>query len=227
MLNLNNIKIGWVPVSLDSNDVYNHDLDLLYSDPETLSVQNNGLISQCPAHTSFIKNFFIIRAPFDLKLTYNKKDNYVFSENLTQEQYDRFIFPRFQDQGSDNKLLVTVKWSILFVADELCTLEVYPAFMHGNPYNISVGAYDCYKWQRPVDFTFEINDTVDIKRGDPLYYVSFRTLNNKTVKFKRLDWNSDLQKALQQCNLNKIQKKVSWPLIKKCGNFLRPKRFIK
>ena len=227
MLNRNNIKIGWVPVSLDSNDEYNHDLDLLYYEPDTLSVQNNGLISQCPAHTSFVKNFFVIRAPFDLKLEYNEKENYVFSENLTQDQYNRFIFPRFQDRGIDNKLLVTVKWSLLFVADEPCTLEVYPAFMHEKMYNVSIGSYDCYSWQRPIDFTFEIQNIIDIKRGDPLYYISFRTPKNKTVKFTRLEWDDQLKKAVQQCNLNKIQRKISWPLIKKGGNFLRPKRFIK
>ena len=227
MLNHKNIKIGWVPITLDNSGTYSHDLDLLYFDPEKLSIQNNGLVSKCPAHTNFIKNFFVIRAPFDLKLTYDKTKDFIISENLTQEQYDRFIFPRFQDRGDDDKLNVTVNWRLLFVSDEPCNLEVYPAFMHGCPFNITVGSYDCFKWQRPIDFTFQIEENIDIKRGDPLYYISFRTTKQKNVNFVRLDWNKELEKALQQCNISKIQKKLSWTLLNNSGNIFRPKRFIK
>lgn len=226
MLNLSKIDIGWVPVSFDNN-VYQHDLDLLYSEPEKLKVQNNGLISECPAHVSFVNKFFIVRAPFDLELEYDQETNYVFSKNLTQEQYNRFIFPRFNDKGDDNKLNITVNWSILFVADEDCTVEIYPAFMHNCPFNVSIGSFNCYKWQRPIDFTFQIEKNVSIKKGDPLYYVSFRTPKDKSVNFKRLEWNDELQKSIDQCNINKLQKKLSWSLIKRTGNILRPKRFIK
>lgn len=219
------MKVGWVPMTMLGPDRYVHDMDLLVEQPDRLTAQNKGTINECPAHTSFVNEFFVVRAPFDLHLEYNHQMGAVRSNTLDDTQFQRFIHVRHNDTGPDGIVSITINWKLLFLSDEDCSLEVYPAFRHGTPFDVAIGSFDIYKWQRPVDFTFQLQEDADITitRGDPLYYVRFTP---GPVKLIRLEWNDDIQRAVQACNLKPLQPGYSWQLIKRTGNWHRPRKFI-
>jgi len=219
------MKVGWVPMTMLGPDRYVHDMDLLVEEPDRLPPQNTGTINECPAHTSFISEFFTVRAPFDLELEYNHEMQALRSSSLDHDQFERFIHARHNDTGDDGVFSITVNWKLLFLADEPCRVEVYPAFRHGTPYDVAVGSFDIYRWQRPVDFTFQLDrdSIISIHKGDPLYYVRFTP---GPVKLQRLEWNDDIQRCVQACNLKPLQPGYSWQLIKRAGNWHRPRKFL-
>lgn len=221
------MQVGWLPLIFYKGN-YTHDMDLLYMEPERLTAQTNGTLTECPAHTQFLSNFFVIRAPMDLEVWYRKEDHGVASPTLNEDQFGRFINVRHTDIGDDELMHITIRWPYLFVADEDCELETYPAFYHGSPFNISVGSFNIHKWQRPVDLTFLVTEDVkiNIRRGDPLFYVRFNH-KDRSTKLKRLEWNEDIKRCLDQCNLKGIQRNLSWRIIETVGNWRRPRKLIK
>lgn len=152
---------------------------------------------KCPAHTDFLKNTFVFRAPFDLNIDIeisNDGNNFrVFCENINQEIFDSIIDIRFLDKLKKNSNLfplIGIDWLLVFTAEHSIKLQVMPAFMHTNDFTnktvIIPGEYDVSKWTRPIETVFEIKnkkEKIIIKQGDALYYVKF--LCDDVIKLKQ------------------------------------------
>lgn len=224
------MKIGWLPLNGDDREVRLQSELLMYQ-PERLNVQDK--VQTCPAHTSFINKFFLIRAPWDLDLvyTYNAttQEFDIRSKKLDQQQFDLLVSPRLTSICDDGSLWITATGGYLMLADDDCMLETYPAFLHGNPFEIAMGSFNINKWQRPCDFTFKMapNTEINIKRGDPLYYVALKPVDDSYPVLERLEETEEIMNNVNRCTgVKEFQKNASWKIATTTGNCMRPKNFL-
>ena len=187
----------------------------------------------CPAHANFLKNYWVIKSPFDLSVKYDRQtDSYQIDQ--TQKFADDFLIPRGGEFTENDHALCSIHLSYLFVADEPVWISVLPPFLHGDVPNTRLicGTYNIYNWQRPIDFSFEILDDkkpVDIKRGQPLMYVSFASKRlNETFKMKEIEMNDELVRIVKSCLPSKYFNRgvLGWAM-HLMGNKSRPKRLVK
>jgi len=229
-------KIGWVPFTRSYSDRYHmlNFLDLIIEEPKKLTgfyKNSKSSFTKCPANAAFLKNIYVVRAPFDLEIKYFRDQRKIW---ISQKQLfvDHMLLPRFGEYSEADKALCSLLVSYMFFADEPVWIEVYPPFLHGEVKNTRLinGTFDIYNWHRPVDFSFEIlNDTksIKIKEGQPLYYVKFVSNKlNDDFQLQRLEWNDELQKAHDRCRPQNYLVNMAWKIMK-LGNKIRPKKFIK
>jgi len=226
------INIGWTYVKSEPKLEV---VENLFFEPEKISdvyKDTTSLFKKCPANTSFLKSFFCIKSPVDLYLKYNRQ-NHTYEINQSQNFVDSFFDPRLNDfDRKKDKALVSLKFMYMFVSDEPVWIETYPAFLHGEVVNTRFvnGGFDIYKWQRPVDFSFEIlddNRPVQIKRGQPLFYVKFIGQNfNDDFKLKKIQWTNELLKTMRSCQPQNFIQGLGWKLMQ-LGNKNRPKKLVK
>lgn len=227
------ITIGWF---LNSDPPWN---DLLYTLPEPLELNKNNSAQyvKCPATAHYCKNTFVIRSGFDVELRFDKetkKIKYVsgsvepsyVSQLLVQfhpNEWKNFQTPIFQfhaDQG--------------FVADQPVWMEVAPPFHNAPslPGHIIPGTFDIYSWQRMISYGFEWHDTSRnfvLKRGDPLYYIRFRSKDpGESFKLQKIEMDDRLKKDVEKCQGVKfVLKNYSWNKLMPLNRLLRPRRYIK
>jgi len=228
-------EIGWTPFKKSYHrDINMEFIDMTAKEPEKINNFYKGttsLFTKCPANATFLKNLFLIRAPFDLEIKIKRKEKFIWV-NQKQLFVENCIDPRFNQYGENDKALCSVLFSYIFFADQPVWIEVYPPFLHGEVKNTRFinGTFDIYNWHRPVDFSFEILDDtkpIKIKENQPLYYVKF--LSNKLnddFELKRLEWTEELNIAHKRCMSNNFLVNFAWKLMK-LGNKIRPKKFIK
>jgi len=228
--------IGWTPYKYTPIEK-NYELEFIhnvYFSPEKITDVYKNTKSRfklCPANAQFIKNFWLIRSPFDLELNLNRKNNNC-SINQNQRFFNTFVNVRWNDFTETDLMLVSFNFQYMFIADEPVWIEVYPPFLHKEVENTRFinGTFDIYNWQRPVDFSFEVLDDtqpVKIKRGEPLFYVKFcsKKLNDDFI-LKQIEWTDELLKLNKRCQPQNWIEGLSWKLMK-AGNKHRPKKLIK
>jgi hypothetical protein len=161
---------------------------------ELISSRKRVVYLKCPAHTDFLKNTFVFRAPFDLTIDLEidsaTNSAKIYCENISQEIFDLIIDRRFllkNKQEINTYPLLGVDWLSVFTAKESTLIQVLPAFMHHNNFTekttIIPGEYDISKWTRPIETVFEIRsnkEKIVIKKGDAISYIKF--LTKDTVK---------------------------------------------
>jgi len=210
-------------------------VDRVFYPPEKISSFYEGSSSyfmDCPAHKSFIKNFWAVKSPVDLVIEYDEKLGRV-SCNQNQMFFDNFILFRTEDFDPEKDLpLFTVAFQYLFVADVPVWIELFPPFLHGGVDNTRVinGTFDIYNWQRPVDFSFEMLDKrkpVSIKKGQPLFYVRFISENlNDNFNLREIHRSEELIKAHGRTRSNAFIPKLTWKLMRSVDRH-RPKKLVK
>ena len=230
--------IGWLPFKKSYSNSYHYieSIERIIKEPEKITNfydKSKSLFTKCPASSNFLKNFFVVKSPFDVEIKYFREEKRIW---VSQKQgfVDHMVDPRFNnEQYTDtDKALCSVLVSYMFVADEPVWLEVYPPFLHGEVKNTRFisGTFDIHSWQRPVDFTFEIlNDkkSIKIKENQPLYYVRFVSKKpNDNFNLKRLKWTEELFKAHANSQPQNYFVNMAWKIMK-LGNKIRPKKFIK
>jgi hypothetical protein len=192
--------VNWCPVK-PNNKSQSH--DFLWLEPEPLIPH---LISQrhkstdffkCPAFREHYRNAFVIKSPIDvtIKVTEVENKRYVYTPDHDQEFFDNYVHLMLDDDPVYTKL--TIMFDYLFYSKESVIMEQISPSMETVDFqsniNVVPGEYDISKWIRPIEFNFEIKDdtkTVEIKRGDPLYYIKFRT--DKTVKLERTEYDNGI-----------------------------------
>lgn len=174
-------------------------LDCVGFEPESLfkNSSSESVYYSCPAWQHKSKRTFIVRSPVDISLKVNlpkegSNEALIESENLNQIKFDRWVTPTFDVDGWCKKDKVTLQLNIpkilFWTKSKNVWIEQKPhAITAVNNNLIAVqGWFNLSSWTRPVSFAFDVVDVskpIVIKRGDPVYEVSFHT-PNKNDYFK-------------------------------------------
>ena len=186
--------------------------DILLIDPEpVLSTifserDKDVLYFKCPAFIEYYKNCYLIRSPIDLTVTITRDSNNKVTVHSDQYPYhiiSDLIYPRFSENNTYGMMTLSINY--IFFSEESTLIELLPPIMHSSEFqdNIRVicGTYDIGKWIRTVELAFELKDeskTINIKRGDPLYYVRFNT-TDKVVLVEK-EYTQDIHYLRNTCS---------------------------
>ena len=185
-------------------------LYLLFNDPEPFIpflVKTRGkddVFVRCPGFTEFFKGAYVITAPFDMEISFNKGNAYpeFITPNVRSNPdlfrvYSTFLINRTLEQPKDSKPLLSLPPSYTFFSNESVMMEMLPPFMMPNSSKFLTvpGVYDIGKWIRPIDFTVEVNNPGEnfiIKKGEPLFVVRFTSSDGSKVELERIIEDKDL-----------------------------------
>tara|TARA_R110002012_G_scaffold276868_1_gene463944 strand:- start:464 stop:1186 length:723 start_codon:yes stop_codon:yes gene_type:complete len=145
---------------------------------------------RCPAFKEKYKNTFVIKAFKDYYLEYipqkDKSFKITSSDKSEEEFYNSFMLrdPLIK--------LGTLQWLNYYYSDTSLEMETFPAYHFNTEFNQKTnfldGQFNINKWFRPIDLTFSLRpqyNSLSIKRGDPLFYIRFKTKNKvKLTHFK-------------------------------------------
>ncbi len=180
--------------------------DVIFFEPEPvidyLSTSRKGTkILKCPAFLDYYKNTYLIKAPIDL--TFKISGSHIDCQNLYPQDYLKKIFSN-RHQPENLYSTVSLAWYYMFYSNKSVMIEVIPPVWHKNKLqnniNIIGATFDISKWYRPLEFAFEIIDDTQlivIKRGDPLYYVKFNTLDK--IKLDRQESTKKIEELIIMC----------------------------
>lgn len=190
-------------------DLYHKDY-LLYQEPDSLykdllkdkdksNDYNNYL--DCPAFLKFIHNGFVVRSPYncDLTIDYN-------TGRFLQDGKVNDIAEHFKPRPScrNGMLMFNLYHNFIFYSEDSIEMSTMPAFMHNSELQSKCtylpGTYDVSKWFRMIDGAYEMKtsfDKLNLRRGDPMYYVKFNT--NDAVKLVRFDLTAEIWNLTQGC----------------------------
>jgi hypothetical protein len=183
--------------------------NLLWFEPEPIvkhiaatRIKYNTEYLKCPAFQDYYKNTFVIKSPIDLIINLQKMpdgSSVLATDRYDQGFYDSYILDR-GETVSGNRLM-SVQFSTLFYSKESVIMEQLNASMETTDLMKNTrcvqGEFDISKWIRPTTFSFETLDALKplvFKRGDPLFYVRFRT--EKKINFIRTDWTEDIGRVV-------------------------------
>lgn len=143
-------------------------------------------IQRCPAFVEYYKNCYIYYSPIDITITYKGCGHIEWKSSLSSQiDVDRLIEVR-DDFGMFSIALYINVWS----DESVCVEQIPINLMRSNPvsdnFEIMTGGFDISKWYRPLQPAFrfkslEPEQTVIIKRGDPLYFIRFLTDKKVTL----------------------------------------------
>ena len=219
------INVYWAPSGgrfPDKKHIVNQS-NLTWFEPEpvinSLIKNRNKYVEyfKCPAFLDYYKNTFLIRCPFDLKISIEKIDGkrYIHTHNYDKEFYNNFIREDIVSDDS-NFFTFSIANSYVFYSDDSVIIEQIPATLS---YHITEtlqnlclipGKYDIGKWIRPLESMYEVIDDskeIILKRGDPLYY--FRLNTEKKINLIRTEYNDTIVDMVQSCTSRKVFSKNS------------------
>jgi hypothetical protein len=178
--------------------------NVLYFEPEPLikhlasSRIKTTEYLKCPAWQDHYKNTFVIKCPIDITISFDKFEDgkyYTKTDRLDQNFYNTYIMDR--GESIDQNKVLSIIFSYMFYSKDSVILEQLNASMERTSLALNTrcieGEFDISKWIRPVNFSFEvidINKPLVFKRGDPLFYLKFRT--DKKINFIRKDWSEEI-----------------------------------
>ena len=162
--------------------------------------------SKCPALVDDLRNVYVIKSPFDIKLTLGPNNS-----AKVENQSPEFGHSFFGDpQGKVGMHQTDLAY--LFFAEKSLLLSHLPAFYDFNSFTENTfqvtGSFDIGRWFRAAGkptFIFKPGKTViDIKEGDALLYVKFNTTEKvNLIEFdnRELDEMGDLHPSFACINL--------------------------
>jgi len=196
-------------------------LQVVFPEPESLfkhiqETRRGNVHLKCPAFQDYLKNTFIIRAPFDFDIAVDRITGNIQVDGMPQDVATKFIVNRIDEIAPGNPFVVTAPPVYLFYStDDIQIESMHPSMeLNNSVSNIMLiqGTYNISKWIRPVDFTFEIRDDtkpVKIKRGDVLFYVKFRITDDSKIDLERVPFTQELENAMRSCyNVKQLIKNV-------------------
>jgi hypothetical protein len=201
-------KIYWCPVLALQNS-YHDSMEMFFLQPDplfkALADQYRGAeFLECPAVQEFCKNTFVVRAPFDITYTYDKETNTLSTNKLGQRFFDSFC--RSRTDGA-----IETAPAYLFYAKESVIMETLPVFLlDSDPAKETQyipGQFDIGKWIRPVCWNFFMGQRLSVLKGDPLFFVRFKTANK--IEFERVEHTGALAKISNACvGVKHYEKKI-------------------
>jgi hypothetical protein len=211
---MKDLKVGWTPFvhnegkPSDSFGYFSEWQHVAIQPPEpaykSIAADRPGSdILPCPGITGYFKNTFLVRCPIDITITVKPDVKTVSIEKFDQKFYNEWVIRRPNDFVNPARPIVTLGPKMVFVADEDVILEALPAMMHDSlalrKIRVIPGTYNIHRWMRPVDFTFEVLDSsesIEFKRGDPLFYVRFVDPKGRNIELERIEQNDELLKTM-------------------------------
>lgn len=203
-----NINLYWSICGGDTEDDYTDALYLLTEEPDNLYDHlvknidkedvNTSNYTLCPAVINETKKIYIVRSPIDYTISWT-------GDSLTTNEYGQSFFDKMVYVRSINSGYITLGFPrIVVYADSEVYLKQYPAFLNESDFSRKTrmvpGGFDISSWFRPLDPTFQIlekNTTIEIKKGDPLYYIIVDT--DEEVTFKKFMMTADLRSMMGKC----------------------------
>lgn len=211
--------VYWSPVTEPSKNTgfaETPELQIIFSEPESLSkhlqkTRSGSAHMACPAFLDYIKNMFVIRAPLDMRIQLNRSKGTIEVFDVS-ESIQKFIMNRMHQTGKNSPWVLSLPPAYVFYSNKDVDIETTHAFMESNESisNIMLipGTYNISKWIRLVDFSVEVKndmEIINIKRGDVLMYVKFKTFDDSKVELERVPMTSELQTAINNCVSVKFQ----------------------
>lgn len=200
------VEVFWTPWTYDFQV-----MQTLFVPPKPilsiLSTERNGTIYlKCPALKEVLKNEYVITAPFDLNITFNKDTRDVFIDRFGQKFYDEFFVNRSNDSPPENPFMLSMPPAYMFYSHDDVSIELKDVslLVSTSTSNLKVipGGYNISKWIRPVEFAVEVIDAtkpIQMCIGDPLFSVKFVTPNNIPVKLTRVERTLELKEKSVAC----------------------------
>ena len=205
------IDIGWI-VSPEFGD-------FAFYAPETVKTKrskplSNRSIQACPAVNELERRLFQVKCPFNLHLQIDKTpkgfdlfaiDN---GTRLDDDLIPKFVTLNKPDIWRDPETpVIQIAMPYVFICDESCYMSQLPPFMEKNhhswPGMMTSGRFQITNWPRILNWAFEWTDTnksLKLKRGSPLFYVFFETLNPddniRLIRAEKTKELSDFRKGI-------------------------------
>ena len=160
-------------------------------------------ILQCPAFRENLRNTFCFQNPKEFQLYFEEgKDTRWFLPHYDKNNKDfninDFIFVR-----TDKSFSLTYGHCIFWCEEPVELEQLHPSFTYTDlalKTELIFGKFDISKWFRPMDCAYTItepNTTIDVKRGDPLYFFKLHT--DRKVVFKRFKYTKELKELSDIC----------------------------
>ena len=176
------------------NDLAMFELDPLLLPPinaiSYLSKKNKLNSFSCPAVQSFLKNVYYICSPIDFSIVRDEQGGFSIINSRNPElDLSSFLFVRYPEQELlENQPMITIHLQYVFVNQkDNVEMQVFDAPLTQLPLINMPGEFNISKWIRPTNFCFFLDPFVqqlNIKRGDPLYAIKFKT--DKTVNLEEI-----------------------------------------
>lgn len=223
-------KITYTPVQFMSNPE-DYDTKLLksasWSKAISLPIERldafelkKGGIQECPAFQFYYKNTFVLRSWHDFKI---KLTNTGIRSNMPTATGHESAFTLHEDNS------ISIMHSYLFKTDKPTWVEILPAFYHPNSaMRVYPGTFNIHSWTRPVMPAIElIEDVLEVKRGDPLAYLRFRTEDVSESFSLKLEEDSESIKSMQERAASSVivkdfQEGLSWKLASRTMGVKKP-----
>jgi len=149
----------------------------------------------CPVYRSELNRTFAIRADIDYTIEY-KEDGTIYCPMYNQSFFDANV----HIEEGNNARIIQLFWFYFLFCEEKMEITQLPPFFHmKNIDHISTfGTYDISNWFRGLTYPiiFKKPTTLEIKRGDILYYIRFNT--DKKINLVNFEYTSELAKIQQE-----------------------------
>ena len=234
--------IGWSPYLSNYNYEDTRYLEVLTDKPRNVNPIEyvSGDIMYCPALCALYKNVYAIKLPYKIILTtdiYGKLTAET-TPDMVKNNIKKIVNITKTDRGYNVQILC----QNLFVSDKPYTiLETLPPILHGcrNEITYLNGAFDCHAWQRPIQFSFFVSDSIinsNMKnnsivfdKGEVVMYVKFNTSNDSVTELHQLspkDVDGISKHILRNMSINENIKGFNFIEIINRVRYRRPKKFL-
>ena len=163
--------------------------------PYSKMVNSQLIYHKCPVWNHKAKRNYIVRSPIDLSMTYQR--------GLSPEPYnvqtkvsinEQLFFLQDQHDLEQPVIQFTAPTVVFWTKERNVWIETksHPTTAAHNNFTLINGWWNLSKWVRPVSFAVQMVDEtkpLEIKRGDPLYEVTFLKENNLNADFNLIRLN--------------------------------------
>lgn len=194
------------------SEVVNVDLEKL----DTWKDSKKGFM-KCPAFVKYVDQTWVIKSLIDIELVWDDV-NKVLNSNLPPMAHNAMVRVHWGDfDPNTDRPIIAINSSFLFVADEEVWVDFLPPYNHLDPkWRLMPGSFNIGTWFRPVVPTFEMFDNrIEIKRGQPLAYIKFRSTNPQDMfQMVKQDRTEELEHLVNSCVSVKVyQPNLSWKVV--------------
>lgn len=176
------------------NDLALFELDPLLIKPISaisyISKKNKLNSFSCPAVQSFLKNVYYICSPIDFSIVRDEQGRFsIINSRNPDLDLSSFLFIGYPEQELfENQPMLTIHLQYVFLNEkDDIEMQVLDAPLVNLPLVNMPGEFNISKWIRPTNFCFFLDPFVkqlNIKRGDPLYAVKFKT--NRAINLEEI-----------------------------------------